>query len=57
MLKLSFGEETMSRTQTSEWFLKFKNGITSAEDTEGLRHCFLTIMKLRIRSLFHRYNC
>jgi hypothetical protein len=34
MLKLAFGEKTMSRTQTFEWFSKFRSGMTSFEDNE-----------------------
>jgi len=30
MLKLAPGDETMSRTQTFDWFSKFKSGVMSA---------------------------
>jgi hypothetical protein len=31
MLKLATGDETMSRTQTSDWFSKFKSEVTSVD--------------------------
>jgi hypothetical protein len=33
MLKTAFGDNAMGRTQTSEWFSRFKRGETSAEDS------------------------
>ena len=32
MLKLAFGEEVMSRTQTHEWYKCFKEGQTSIDN-------------------------
>ena len=32
MLKIAFGEEAMCRTQTYEWWKRFKEGRTSVED-------------------------
>jgi hypothetical protein len=37
-LEACFGEQTMGRTQVSEWFSKFKSGATSTEDAEHSRH-------------------
>jgi hypothetical protein len=34
MLKLAFEGETISRTQTFKWFLKFRSGMTSVKDAE-----------------------
>jgi hypothetical protein len=35
MLKTAFGGNAMGRTQTFEWFSRFKRGETSVEDSEG----------------------
>jgi hypothetical protein len=32
MLKIAFREETMGRTQTYEWWKRFKEGQTSVDD-------------------------
>jgi hypothetical protein len=32
MLKIAFGEEAMFRTQTYEWWKRFKGGRTSVDD-------------------------
>ena len=32
MLKIAFGEEAMCRTQTYEWWKRFKEGRTSVDD-------------------------
>ena len=32
MLKIAFGEEAMCRTQTNEWWKRFKEGRTSVDD-------------------------
>ena len=32
MLKIAFGEEAMCRTQTYEWWKRFKGGRTSVDD-------------------------
>jgi hypothetical protein len=37
MLKQAFGDEAMSRTQTNEWYKRFKEGRTSFEDSERSR--------------------
>jgi len=56
MLKLTSGEETISRTQkTLKWFSKFRSGMTSVDDTEHVGHCFL-LMEVWIRTLYHRYE-
>jgi len=34
MLKTAFGDNAMGRTQTFEWFSRFKRGETSVEDSE-----------------------
>jgi hypothetical protein len=34
ILKQAFGDETMSRTQTHEWYKCFKEDETSVEDSE-----------------------
>jgi len=34
MLKQASGEKAMSRTQTHEWYVGFKGGPTSVEDSE-----------------------
>jgi hypothetical protein len=34
LLKVRFREQKMGRTQVSEWFSKFKNAVTSAEDAK-----------------------
>jgi hypothetical protein len=34
MLKTAFGDNAMKRTQTFEWFCRFKRGETSVEDSE-----------------------
>jgi response regulator of citrate/malate metabolism len=34
MLKTDFGDSAMERTQTFEWFSRFKHGETSVEDCE-----------------------
>jgi hypothetical protein len=34
MLKVTFGDLTVGRTQVFEWFSKFKSGATSVEDAE-----------------------
>jgi hypothetical protein len=34
MLKKAFGEQAIGRTQTYEWFVKLKNGMTSVEDAQ-----------------------
>jgi hypothetical protein len=36
MLKTAFGDNAMGRTQTFEWFSRFKRGETSVEDSERL---------------------
>jgi len=33
MLKQAFGDEAMSRTQTRQWYRRFKESRTSVEDT------------------------
>ena len=35
MLKTAFGEQAMSRSQTFQWFSRFKAGRTSTEDDES----------------------
>jgi hypothetical protein len=35
MPKTAFGDNVMGRTQTSEWFSRFKRRKTSVEDSEG----------------------
>jgi hypothetical protein len=34
MLKTAFGDDAMGRTQTFEWFSRFKRGETSVKDSE-----------------------
>jgi hypothetical protein len=34
MLKAAFGDNAMGRTQTFEWYFRFKRGETSVEDSE-----------------------
>ena len=38
MLKIDFVENRRYKVQVLEWFLKFKSGVTSVEDTESFRH-------------------
>jgi hypothetical protein len=38
--KLLWGLETMSRTQTFEWFSKFRSGLMSVKDSECIGHYF-----------------
>ena len=35
MLKSAFGEQAMCRSQTFQWFSRFKAGKTSSDDDEG----------------------
>jgi hypothetical protein len=42
--KPAFGEEIMSRSQTSEWFLKFKDEMTSTEGGKNFGHCTYSTM-------------
>jgi hypothetical protein len=35
---MTFGEPEMGRTQTFQWFAKFRNGLTSVEDIEHSGH-------------------
>jgi hypothetical protein len=46
----------MSRTQSFDWFLKFKNDITFVEDVDCMRHCFTMLMELCISISSHRTN-
>jgi hypothetical protein len=34
MLYVAFGDQTMGRTQVSEWFTKFKSSVISVEDAK-----------------------
>lgn len=34
MLEVAFREQTVGRTQVSEWLFKFKSSVTSVEDSE-----------------------
>jgi hypothetical protein len=38
MLKVCFGKQIVGRTQVFEWFSKFKNSVSSAEDDEHSGH-------------------
>lgn len=38
MFEVSFAEQTLESTQVSDWFSKFKSGVTSMEDAENLGH-------------------
>jgi len=38
MFEVSFAEQTLQSTQVSDWFSKFKSGVTSMEDAENLGH-------------------
>jgi hypothetical protein len=50
MLKISFGEEAICRTQTYEWWKRFKEGRTSVDDDprrDGHQRRKVTIMLQR----------
>jgi hypothetical protein len=38
MFEVSFAEQTLESTQASDWFSKFRSGVTSVEDAENLGH-------------------
>lgn len=37
MFEVSFAEQTLESTQISDWFSKFKSGVTSMEDAGNFR--------------------
>lgn len=42
MLEVSFAEQALESTKVSDWFSKFKSGVTSVEDAENLRHSLVS---------------
>jgi hypothetical protein len=56
MLKLAFGDETMSRTQTHDWFFMFKSGVIAVDDAERSGHPVTSKTKecvVQIKELVH----
>jgi hypothetical protein len=59
MLKLDFIEETMCRTQTFNWFLKFTCGVTSLDDAKllGCLSIGKTNKNVKIKKFVHEDGC
>jgi hypothetical protein len=56
MIKYAFGKETMSRTETFDWFSKFENGVMSANNAECPGYLAMSKMNdnlMRIKKLIH----
>ena len=56
MLKTSFGEKAMCRSQTFQWFSRFKAGRTSTDDDEcSVRRLSRSMseMIVRVRQIIH----